>query len=487
MKNLKLCTTYVNAYSELFPHVLTNEEEGAIQDLLSWYFPNGPIRFSTIYHGGSGISETVITNSTHLKLNHVIQHITGLPSLNTGLNTSVVAGGKGFDISSSFLSSLGESVERISGALALFGENLDFVFGSYKCVIQSGRNALSPKKLHLFSNEQYSNPEFIFQRFTEDTEIGWIKGRHLLSDEEIWLPAQIALFFYAPSPEETIIGYSASPGMACHINEEMAIIGGTTEVVERDALMLSWYSNIPPRRLVIDRPMRTRRANSFLKHLHSLPDKVSFWLHDAAIPELPVISAVQLLPSYKKFRYYVGAASAMDGEDAFLQALVEYGQSEIQLKLANIAPQRRWMQGVKLLFDVPPDKPIHEINSFLETLGYYGHPENSEKINSFFAGSEKVQLSELPEVFGRSSDCQLGLLKDILKEHNIDPIIIDFTPKQMKQIKIIRVFIPELVLPHVSSNPYLGHPRLFNVPYLLGLKDQPIAYEDLNPGPVPFP
>lgn len=484
---VNLHTTYVNGHSELFPYLLTHEEGNAIRELLSWYFPNGPVRFSTIYHGGAGLSGTVITNSSHLKLNHVIQHILGIPSLDTGLDTSVVAGGKGFDISSSFLSSLGESVERISGALALLREDLELVYGSYKSVVQSGRNALSPEKLFLFSEEQYSTPDFLFQRFTRDTELGWVKGRQLLSNEEIWLPAQVALFFYTLSPEETLIGYSASSGMACHINRAMAIIGGVTEIAERDAIMLSWYSGIPPCRLILDRPMRTRRANSFLRHLNSLPGQISFWLHDVGIPRLPVITAFQLLPNYKKFAYYVGAASAMDGEEAFLQALVEYGQSEIQLKLANMAPKRRWTQGVRLLFDVPPDKPVHEITTFLETLGYYGHPENSNKVEEFFSSDKEVLLSELPEVSGKNSDYQLSLLKEILREQNIDPIIIDFTPSQMKQVSTIKVFIPELMLPHVSSNPYLGHPRLFNIPRQTGLVDEPLTYGDLNAGPVPFP
>jgi len=487
MNKLNLSTTYINSYSELFPYLLSHEEGNAIKDLLSWYFPGGPIRFSTMYHGTSGTSETVITNSTHQNLNHVIQQITGLPSIDTGLNTSLVAGGKGFDVSSSFLSSLGESVERISGALALFNNNLEYVFGSYKSVLQSGRNALSPEDLYLFSNEQYSEPDFIFQKFTADTEVGWIRGMYLIGDEEVWIPAQLALFFYAPSSEETLIGYSASSGMACHINKEMAIIGSITEIVERDGIMLSWYSDLPLRRVIIDRKMRTQRANSFLKQLHLLPGETSFWLHDVGIPQLPVISAFQLFPNYNKFSYYVGAASALDGEEALLQALVEFGQSEIQLKMANIAPQRRWMQGVKLLFDVPPDKPIREITTFLETLGYYGHRDNSGKILNFFRSDCDVLLSELPDVSSRCSHYQLGLLKEIMKEHNIDPIIIDFTPQQMKQIRTVRAFIPELLLPHVSSNPYLGHPRLFNVPFHLGLRDKPLPYTELNLDPVPFP
>ena len=77
-------------------------EGKAIREMLSWYFPNGPIRCSTICNGGAGISQTVTANSTHWGTDQVMRQIVGLPSLNLGLDFSLVAGGKGFELSSSF-------------------------------------------------------------------------------------------------------------------------------------------------------------------------------------------------------------------------------------------------------------------------------------------------------------------------------------------------------------------------------------------------
>ena len=103
-----------------------NEQEGrAIREMLAWYFPNGPIRYSTIYNGGAGISQTVAVNSIHWDIDRVIRQIVGLPSLNFGLNSSISAGGKGFGLQSSLLSDLGESIERMSGVFAFFKEDLE--------------------------------------------------------------------------------------------------------------------------------------------------------------------------------------------------------------------------------------------------------------------------------------------------------------------------------------------------------------------------
>lgn len=487
MTSLQLRSTYINPHQEILPNVMSEKEGKGIREMLSWYFPNGPIRYSNIYNGGTGISQTVAVNSKHWNTDQVMRQIVGLPSLNLRLDSSVIAGGKGFGLSSSFLSDLGESVERMSGAFAFFKEDLEICAGSYSFLQQVGQNAIAPEALPLFADEQYASPNFLFQPFTCDTEFNWIKGRRLISQEDIWVPLQLVLFFYITSIEEARIGYSSSSGMASHIDEALAIITGVTELVERDALMLSWYANIPLRRVEVDRPLSSKKNNRALEYIKSLSGDVNFWLHDVGFPELPCISATQLVPYYKKFAYQAGAAVALDGEQAFTQALLEYGQSELQLRYAMLAPQREFRRSVEVIFDAPPDKPLAEMHTFLETIGYYGHAEHTERLKDFFRNDETVALSELPKVKFKDSERRLGYLKEILQQYNIDPIVIDCTHGGMSHIKVVKVFIPELVQPHISAYPYLGHPRIYELPMKLGLRDKLLTFKELKPGPVPFP
>ena len=487
MNSLKLRSTYVNSHQEILPNVMSEKEGRAIREMLSWYFPNGPIRYSTIHNGGTGVSQTVAINSSHWNTDQVIRQVVGLPSIDWALNNSVLAGGKGFDLASSFLSDLGESIERMSGAFAFFKEDLEICAGSYNYLQQIGRNAIAPEELPLFANEQYGSPDFFFQPFTRDTEFNWIKGRRLIRQEDVWIPLQLVLFFYIPSIKETPIGYSSSSGMASHVDEALAIIAGVTELVERDALVGSWYADIPLSRIEIDIPFTSKKNNRILDSIKSLVGDVSFYLHDVGFPEFPCISATQILPYYNKYAYHAGAASALDGEEAFIQALVEYGQSELQLKCAMLAPQRRWKKGVDVIFDASPDKPLAEMRTFLENMGYYGHAENIGRLKEFFYSENSVALSELPKVKSKRSEEQLEYLKDILQQYNIDPIIIDCTHEQMSYVKVVKVFIPELVQPHVSAYPYLGHPRLYELPMKMGLRDEPLTFKELKLGPVPFP
>ena len=144
MPSLKLHFTNINPHREILPNVMSEIEGRAIREMLSWYSPNGPIRHSAIYNGGAGVSQTVVTNNDYWNIDQVIRQMVSLPSLNLSLNFSVLAGGKGFDPSSSFLASLGESIERMSGVFAFFKEDLDICTGSYNSLQQAGRNAIAP-------------------------------------------------------------------------------------------------------------------------------------------------------------------------------------------------------------------------------------------------------------------------------------------------------------------------------------------------------
>lgn len=486
MPSLQLRSTYINPHREILPNVMSEQEGRAIREMLSWYSPNGPVRYSTIYNGGAGISQTVAINSRHWDTDRIVRQIVGLPSLNFGLNFSVSAGGKGFKLPDSFLSDLGESIERISGVLAFFKEDLEVYTGSYSSLQKAGKNATAPEELPLFADEQYTSPNFFFQPFTHDTEFSWVKGYRLISQEDIWVPLQLVLFFSISSVKETRIGYASSSGMASHIDESLAIIAGVTEIVERDALMLSWYADIPLRRVEVDRPLSFKQANRSLEYIKSLSGNVNFWLHDVGLPELPSISVTQLVPYYKKFAYYTGAAAGLDGEETFFRALLEYGQSEMQLKCTMLSPQWQLMRSIGTVFDASPDKPLAEMRTFLETIGYYGHAEHTGRLKDFFRSDDTVLLSELPQTKFKHSEEQLEYLKAILHKYDIDPIVIDYTHKQMEQIKVVKVFIPELVQHHISAYPYLGHPRIYELPMRMGLRDKPLTFEELRQGPVPF-
>jgi len=487
MSGVELKKEYVNTNQEIFPHRMSAEEGRGIQDLLSVYFPNGPVQKSNAYHGGTGISQVLSTNNAFYDINHVLKQMLGIPSLDTGLEESLVAGGKGFRMSDSFLSAMGESVERFAGTLKAFQNETEIQYGSYQTLTNRGFNCLSPAQLPLFADQQYQDPKFLFQRFKEDTHLGWVRAERLIGGEEVWVPAQIAMFFYVPTEKEKSIGYSSSAGLATHIDTPRAIYGGITEVIERDAMMASWYCGIPPRRIKVDRSFQDPNRQRQFERLKEQGEEIRCYSHALDMPDIPIISTIERVSYLQKFSYYAGGACGIDRMAALLDSLVEYGQAEAQLKLATYAPERGWSIGAEMYFDVPEDKPTEEMNTFLEHLGYYGYESNAERLKWFLEDGEEVPLSEMPTHEYESSQERLDLLLEALEGHAIDPIVIDYTLPQMDQLKVWKTIIPDLLQPHISANPYLGHPRLRNLPVDVGMRDEPLNYDELVDGPVPFP
>ena len=181
MTSLQLSFMCINSHQEILPNLMREQEGEAIREMLSWYSPNGPIRYSTIHNGGAGISQSVVINSNHWDTDQVMRQLIGLPSLNLALNSSVTAGGKGFALPSSFLADLGESVERISGTFAFLKEDLGVCTGSYNSLQHAGQNAIAPEVLPLFADEQYVSPDFFFHPFTHDTDLTGSRGADSLA------------------------------------------------------------------------------------------------------------------------------------------------------------------------------------------------------------------------------------------------------------------------------------------------------------------
>ena len=484
----RLSTRFINPNQEHLPHWMSPEEGYTITDMLSLYFPNGPIGKTVACYGASGVSQILSVNCGFYQINHVLKQMLGLPAMDTGIDKSMVAGGKGNTIPSSFLGALGEGYERFAGILKAFSHDLEMLTGSYATLSKRGVPCLHPSELPLFHEEQFRQPGFLFDRFDEDATVRWVEGHRLVSGDPVWVPAQIALFFYLQDPSEAMIAYAASCGMSAHVDRNLAIYNGITELIERDGMMVAWYARIPPARIEFDRPLVDREFERYRARLDKLPGNYSCYLHQLDMPDLYTVSTVEIVDHMNQYGYYAGGAAASDIDEAIEAALVEYGQAEAQLKLASLAPDRMAATGARYFFWAEPDKPVHEMSSFLEHLGYYGHPVNWPALKWFHEEGGTIPLSSLPEpVAYRDSAHKLEVLASKLGRYGIDPIVIDQSPPQMRQLAAVKVIIPELAHPHVSSKPYLGNPRIYEMRMRVGLSDRPMTYDEIQPGPVPFP
>jgi len=140
---------------------------------------------------------------------------------------------------------IGEAVERYCGNLVPPG----LVRASHKAL---GGNALDPTTFAFFSDAQYATPGFPAVPMTTDLEMEWVVGRDLVDDSEVLVPAGPVWPSYH-SPVGAQRGPLTNPviqaGLAAGPDRGFAVWGGLREVVERDAMTLSWYGGLGVRAL----------------------------------------------------------------------------------------------------------------------------------------------------------------------------------------------------------------------------------------------
>ncbi|HYO15211.1 MAG TPA: YcaO-like family protein [Thermoanaerobaculia bacterium] len=487
MSPLQLSTRYINSHLEAFFHQMSQDEGEGLQDLLSLYSPHGPFRKVVTYFGPAGGMPIHVGHSEYFDFDYMLRRITGLSALDSGLSHSIFAGGKGASIPNMVVSSLAEAVERILGSLVVFALGDRIVYATYREMMARGHDCLGPGDIPLFADEQHERQTINYDRFTDDSFVGWIEGRQLLSGRSVWMPMQLVALFYSMHPDEAMIGYSTSGGLASHINEKEALFHGITELIERDSVNLRWVSKMPPERIDLDRPVRSRELARLLELGRGIPGSFDFYLQSVDIPDVPVVTVLQVCPWLKRWAYYSGGGVNLDIDAAMLMALTEFGQAERSLRLAQNAPHRHFAYGVRRIFDVDEDIPVSQIDIFFKIIAFYGYPKNVRKMDTYRYGGPRVPLSSLATDSSTETDARFERLLEVLKRHRIDPIVFDFTPPQLKKVRLMKVYSTELSPPYLHSKPLFGHRRYYEVPHQLGFASRPLEFDELLTDPMPYP
>src|SRR5258706_15960718 len=170
-----------------------------------------------------------------------------------------------------------------------------------------------------------------------------------------------------------------------------------------------------------------------------------------------------------------------------LYAVGEYGQSEGTLRALLLAPTWELATATRNLFHVEENIDVNDIDHFFKIISYYGYAKNFKKMDWYLTQGEKVPLSSLPRHPDNSLEARYASMKKLLHKHNIDPIVVDLSPQQMPQMRLVKVVCPELTPPYVQNMPMLGSRRYLEAPQKLGWTDRPMRLSELNLDPQPYP
>lgn len=377
---------------------------------------------------------------------------------------------------------LGETIER-----TLWRSSRNFY---HKKIINVRYERVKKESIDIFSLSGFS----IEQRkrnkalmFDEKTQFDWLKVDSLVSDREIFCPAQLLSARYysenaktleCETKKEPMLRWPVTTGLATGQSLEEATVKGILEVIERDAFMITYLNKLSPSEIKLEDLFE--QDGDIQKVLLSLK-RYNLEPHILLLPtdfSVPVVFSLLIDRSGLGPALTVGASADYDVKAAILDALAE----SLSVRL-----------GIKDIFK--KETKLGKMGRRERTI-HWADPARLPKIGFLFQG-KKIKLPTLndQEFFIKSPDKkerrdyyqkQLKNIVGQFKSKNYELVLVDITTKEIESMGLHCVYVlsPELQPLHLDESlPYLGGKRLREVPLKLGYQPS----KELNREPHPFP
>jgi ribosomal protein S12 methylthiotransferase accessory factor len=370
--------------------------------------------------------------------------------------------GGGVDISreGAITAAVGECIERYC-AMIYSREELNF--STFNDLEKEGLHAVSPEKFSLFSPEQYKSPGFPFEPVNNDSRLNWVWGYSFTEDEPVLVPAAFVFLPYVyPDRKkgEKIVTQSISTGLSCRDTLESALLYGILEVIERDALTLTWLTQAPAPEIQRELP----QIQALYKRVSHM--KGEFHLFDITTDiKIPVVLAVGYFPHPRQPAAVTGASCRPTLEFAAAKALMEVGQEY---------PVAKWLMHQNPKYVYRPD--YADVTDFDNHVHFHATQKHMEQFNFLFQNAQEKEHEEL----SGSHASMVEKLIHLFKVTGMDVIAVDITTPDVKEFGfcVVRVIIPQL-------QPLNGDYRF----RILGGRRLNLfkGSKEVNPLPHPFP
>lgn len=330
-----------------------------------------------------------------------------------------------------------------------------------------GSEALDLTLVPRCSPGELSHPGSPMSEPTRSAPMRWVRGVELTAGREVYVPAVMAFLNIARTTPAERFWLQVSTGCAAHPDLRSALAGALCEVIERDAVAVTWLQMLPLPRLDPGCvPARTARLLEW-KEGHG----VETHLFDATSElGVPTVYCLQLAPFARRGAQGVACATALDPA-----AAAEKAVGEVTLLCETIGQVTR------------PRPTLESVRGPTDMADYMGLPEHRAAFDFLVDGVEARPLSTPRRLVPGPGDA-LDLLLGMAVAHGLDVIAVDLTTDEASRagMSVVRVVIPQLqpmsIWPQAQ---YRGHPRLYEAPAAMGFP--PRKESELNPWPQPFP
>ncbi|WP_226010093.1 YcaO-like family protein [Halomicrobium salinisoli] len=329
------------------------------------------------------------------------------------------AAGVAVDWDSAFMKALGESLERYAAGVYDETDTRAAAADDLEAVVEPSR--------------------FVAPGEAPEGELEWVAAENLDSETEHWVPAD--LVFHPPRSRD--VRPAVTTGLGLGSSGVDALLSGLTEVIERDAAMLSWYSTYEPLGLAVeDEGYQTLAARARSEGLTATPLLLT---QDVDVPVVAV--AVHRDGDWPRFA--VGSAADLDPARAARGALEEAVQNWTELR--SMGPVQ----------SAEESGAIGEYAEFPEAAREFVDPAQTIPADS-------VGPDEVPE-----GEAALDALVDRLSAAGLEAYATRTTTRDLELLgfEAVRVLIPE-AQPLFFGDSFFGE-RAERVPDDLGFEPRP--------------
>ncbi|GHO49891.1 TOMM precursor leader peptide-binding protein [Ktedonospora formicarum] len=344
--------------------------------------------------------------------------------------------------------------------------------------------ALHPAETGLYQPAFYQANTNHFTAFDSNVPIHWVWGYSFRKAQPLLVPEQLVTPTRRNEPK--FVGTNSS-GCAIGGSVEEALLFGLFELMERDGLLLSWYTKTSPRRVNLWQ-CNDRQILHFLDRF----EKSGYDVHlldtrfDRTIPSVTAIASLRTFSSeHSKIAVSIGGGASLNPAKAVLAALAEAGY---WIDNVHVDDHLEKMQALALDY--------RKVISVMDHGLVHGLPESAPKTH-FLSQNPQIRsfeeyATELLEHCPQTLDLRDDLLYCIhsMLSMGLDVIAVNIPGSEHERagLKVCKVIVPGLLpIDFGGMNVrVLDLPRLRTAPRVAGYVERDFDPAHYNRDPHPF-
>lgn len=331
-----------------------------------------------------------------------------------------------------------------------------------------GESALDFDRIPRCSARELRTPGCPVRPADKTRPIRWVEGINVDSGLSAYLPAVMTYMGMPQAPDE-LFWTPVSTGCAAHQTVAEAAVSALCEVIERDAVALTWLQRLPLPPLA--EKCLTDQAREMIEWCRHRD--ISTYLFDATTDlGVPVVYCLQTSDGTDdgSASQLVGCACAFDPLEAAEHAVME----TLAIRRGFSRRRRR-------------PRRYRDFTSITDGAAVMGVRSHRSAFQFLLDAAAKLEPQAPPDLSSIAPGERLPFLIGRLASAGARVYATDLSTREVRDagLVVLRVLVPELQpLPTRALAQYRAHPRLYTAPAMLGMRVLPCSR--LNPYPQPM-